>query len=82
MTEHMMCPECGRPTVAAEVSERLASLSERERQICDLMIDGKATKEIAAILDISPKTVDSHRARLCEKMRASNAVELRKLLHP
>jgi RNA polymerase sigma factor (sigma-70 family) len=60
----------------------LETLSPREMQVSDLLVDGKSTKEIAAKLGISPKTVDNHRAKLLEKMQVENPVELRKLLYP
>ena len=69
-------------TLRAQVAARWATLSVREQQVADLLVDGKTTKEIASSLSISPKTVDNHRAKLLEKMRAENPVVLRKLLFP
>ena len=68
--------------IRAQVAARWATLSVREQQVADLLVDGKTTKEIASALSISPKTVDNHRAKLLEKMRAENPVVLRKLLFP
>ena len=57
-------------------SARLAALTEREREVMQRIIEGKANKVIAAELDISIKTVEYHRARLMEKTGASSVAEL------
>ena len=44
------------------------SLSRRERQILQLVAEGKSSAEIAAILFLSPKTVDTYRSRLMQKL--------------
>lgn len=49
-------------------ADPLAGLSEREREVFAAIIEGKRTKEIAAALVISPKTVDSYRATLMHKL--------------
>jgi FixJ family two-component response regulator len=46
---------------------RLASLSRREREVMDLMVQGHPNKRIAQILGISPRTVENHRASVMEK---------------
>lgn len=63
------------PGIARAVVESYASpehpahtLSVRERQVLQLIAAGKTTKDIAALIDISPKTVESHRARLMQKL--------------
>ena len=43
-------------------------LSRREREVLQLVVEGKASKEIARILHISSKTVDTYRSRLMEKL--------------
>jgi len=55
---------------------RLASLSPRERQVLDKVIEGKLNKVIADELNISNKTVEAHRARVMEKMQACNLADL------
>ena len=55
---------------------RLALLTERERQVLDLIVAGKANKVIAHELSISPRTVEIHRARVMEKMDAGNLADL------
>ena len=59
--------------------ERLLLLTERERQIHDYMVQGDPNKVIAAKLDISPRTVEIHRARVMEKLQARNLSQLVKL---
>ena len=56
-------------------SDRLTS---REREVLQLVAEGKASKRIAAILHLSVKTVDSHRAHIMEKLGVHNTVELAK----
>ena len=57
-------------------STHLALLTERERQVLDLIVAGKANKVIAHELSISPRTVEIHRARVMEKMQAGNLADL------
>ena len=58
----------------------LAELTEREREVMQLVIDGKPNKLIADALGISVRTVEVHRARLFDKMGVKSAVELANLL--
>jgi two-component system, NarL family, response regulator NreC len=51
-------------------------LSDRERQVVQLIAEGKSTKEIADILGISPKTAASHRNNIMEKLGIHDAVGL------
>lgn len=60
----------------ASIHARLASLSERERQVLDAVVTGKMNKTIAYDLDISIKTVEAHRARVMEKMQATSLAHL------
>jgi DNA-binding CsgD family transcriptional regulator len=53
-----------------------ARLSPREREVMNMMLDGKRLKEIAAILDISVKTVTTHRARLMRKLGVTDNIGL------
>ena len=54
----------------AAVTERIASLSERERQVLEGLIAGQANKVIANVHGISPRTVEVYRANLMAKMEA------------
>ena len=56
----------------ADLQARYAELSPREREVMALVTDGLANKEIALRLKISPRTVESYRAWVMEKMGASN----------
>lgn len=56
--------------------EPFARLTDREREIFQLVVEGKTNKEIAGVLFISPKTVDNHRTRLMEKMGLHSTAEL------
>jgi DNA-binding NarL/FixJ family response regulator len=75
--------------ISAEVAEQLAlgamphtegpphaSLSDREYQIFQMLVAGQAVSEIAAALNLSVKTVSTHKARLMEKMGMENQAEL------
>jgi DNA-binding NarL/FixJ family response regulator len=56
--------------------DRYESLSEREREVFQLVAEGRANKEIAALLFISPATVETHRARIMEKLDLHSAAEI------
>ncbi|HZR80217.1 MAG TPA: response regulator [Candidatus Binatia bacterium] len=60
----------------ADVLSRLAVLTRREREIVDLLVDGKANKEIAAELGLSTRTVEGHRAHIMDKVGAASFAEL------
>jgi DNA-binding NarL/FixJ family response regulator len=59
-----------------EVVDRFDTLSTRERQIFQLIAEARTNKEIAALLDISAATVETHRARILQKLGVHNAAEL------
>ncbi|WIO73079.1 response regulator [Porticoccaceae bacterium LTM1] len=54
----------------------LTQLSERELQICQMITSGHRANEVAAILMISPKTINTHKYRIYEKLGVTNDVEL------
>lgn len=56
--------------------QRLESLTNRERQVLDLLVEGNQNKVIAAKLGISPRTVELHRARVMEKLEARSLSEI------
>ncbi len=62
------------------VRRRLSELTDRERDVMRLVIEGRPNKLIADELDISVRTVEVHRARVFEKMDVRSAVELANLL--
>ncbi|HSH89854.1 MAG TPA: response regulator [Ramlibacter sp.] len=64
----------------ASLQARLAELTERERDVMRLVVEGLPNKLIADQLDISVRTVEVHRARVFDKMEVKSAVELANLL--
>ncbi len=63
-------------SVRNSVQANLNDLTAREREVMDLVVAGRSSKEIARKLEISPKTVESHRARIMLKMDADSVVDL------
>jgi two-component system, LuxR family, response regulator FixJ len=59
--------------------QKLALLTPRERDVFDELVRGKQNKVIAAALDISPRTVEVHRARVLEKLEARSLSDLVRL---
>ena len=62
------------------LQHNLADLTERERDVMHLVVEGLPNKLIADQLDISVRTVEVHRARVFDKMNVKSAVELANLL--
>jgi len=62
------------------LAQAVAELTEREREVMQLVIGGKPNKLIADALGISVRTVEVHRARVFDKMNVKSAVELANLL--
>jgi two-component system response regulator FixJ len=60
----------------AELNERIASLSAREREVLEGLVAGKPNKIIAFDLGISPRTVEIYRANVMTKMKAASLSEL------
>jgi two-component system response regulator FixJ len=60
----------------ADILARLETLTPREHEVMDLVTAGYPNKEIAAVLKVSGKTVEAHRARVMDKMQASSLAEL------
>lgn len=66
--------------VKQSLQHNLADLTERERDVMHLVVEGLPNKLIADRLDISVRTVEVHRARVFDKMNVKSAVELANLL--
>jgi two-component system response regulator DctR len=62
------------------VAHSLAELTEREREVMRLVIEGLPNKRVADALGISVRTVEVHRARIFDKMKVRSAVELANLV--
>jgi len=60
----------------AAVDARLKTLSPREREVMDLLVEGKHAKQIAFEFGISEKTVAKHRSRVLDKMEVDGTVQL------
>ena len=59
-----------------EFATRLSSLTQREREVMEMIVNGKANKVIAIDLGLSQRTVELHRARVMEKMKARTLADL------
>lgn len=59
-----------------DARERYAQLSEREREVLGLIVAGLTNKEIGRALDVSPRTVETHRANLFAKLDAESLAQL------
>jgi FixJ family two-component response regulator len=62
------------------IKARLASLTPREREVLDLLADGKQNKVMAADLGLSQRTVEIHRANVMDKMQAKSVAQLVRML--
>lgn len=59
-----------------DTEDSLNRLTSREREVLDHVVDGLSSREIAENLQVSTKTVEAHRARINDKMRADNVAHL------
>ena len=69
----------GKPKASSKsdvLPEELANLTNREKQILELILEGKGNNEIADALEISKRTAEVHRFNLMKKMNVKNLVEL------
>jgi two-component system response regulator NreC len=62
--------------VGSGVTDRYETLSQREREIFQLIAEARSSREVAALLDISPATVETHRARILQKLDIHSVAEL------
>ena len=75
-----------REAASRQASERHAQLSPREREVLGLIVEGLTNKEIGRVLGLSPRTVESHRAHLFDKLAVDSLAQLIRryaaLVHP
>jgi DNA-binding CsgD family transcriptional regulator len=67
------------PVDPASAQDPLAALSRREREVCDLVLRGLSNQAIAGALCISVKTVETHRARINQKLGVHSTGQLIRL---
>ena len=72
----LMLDDYVRRVSGAEVADRFETLSAREREIFQLIAEARTNKEVAELLEISPATVETHRARILQKLDIHNTAEL------
>lgn len=65
-----------RRVAESSVVDPYDTLSDREREVFQLIAEGHSNKDVALILSISPATVETHRARILEKLDVHNTAEL------
>jgi DNA-binding NarL/FixJ family response regulator len=77
--EHMYDLELSDRETTREVADGLIRLSAREKEVFPLLADGLSIKEISKRLSISPKTVESHKYNIMEKLNVTSVADLTKI---
>jgi DNA-binding NarL/FixJ family response regulator len=72
----MMLDDYVRRVATGTGADRYETLSDREREVFQLVAEGRSNKEVAELLSISAATVETHRARILQKLDVHNAAEL------
>jgi two-component system response regulator NreC len=72
----LMLDDYVRRVAGTGVADKFETLSAREREIFQLVAEGRTNKEVAELLEISPTTVETHRARILQKLDIHNTAEL------
>jgi DNA-binding NarL/FixJ family response regulator len=72
----VLLDECRRSLARRGIEDRHASLSDREREVFQLVAEGHSNKAIADLLGISPATVDTHRSHVLEKLDLHSVAEV------
>ena len=60
----------------AQTAKRMATLTEREREVMDVLVEGNSSKTIGNMLGASPRTIENHRAKVMAKMEADSLPDL------
>lgn len=71
--------DCYERRCIENVKKKLDLLTRREQQVAEYVIQGKQNKEIAGIMGLSIKTIETHRANLMKKLEARSATDLLKI---
>jgi len=58
------------------LSDTFDLLTSREKEVLQLLAEGRTNKEVATLLDVSPYTVESHRTNLMQKLNVHNTAEI------
>jgi DNA-binding NarL/FixJ family response regulator len=72
----LMLDDYARRLTDRGVSDRYDALSEREREVLQLVAEGRSSKEIAELLSVSPATVETHRTHVLQKLGLRNTAEV------
>jgi two-component system response regulator NreC len=72
----VMLDDYVRHLAAKGITDRYDSLSEREREIFQLIAEGHSNKAVAELLSVSPATVETHRAHILQKLDVHNTAQL------
>jgi FixJ family two-component response regulator len=72
--DHVLTRE--RSAASREARERYGTLSPREREVLALIVDGLTNKEVGRALQLSPRTVETHRAHLSQKLEVGSLAQL------
>jgi two-component system response regulator NreC len=72
----LMLDDYVRHLAAKGVVDRYDALSRREREVFQLIAEGRSNKEVADVLSLSPTTIETHRAHILQKLDVHNAAEL------
>jgi DNA-binding CsgD family transcriptional regulator len=71
--------ELGSARNVADVQNGISKLTVREKEVFPLLADGKSVKEVGKILGISPKTVETHKYHIMEKLDFKRMADFTKL---
>lgn len=72
----MLAEEYTRQLQKTESQDSYELLTEREREILQLLAEGKSNKEVATVLNVSPYTIETHRTHLMQKLNLHNTAEI------